>query len=117
MSPEKQDELTVAELQLAVHEWISQWKEGYFHPLSNLARLTEEVGELSRELNHRFGDKPRKSPEDTADIASELGDILWVVAALGNQLDVDLTDAFFGVMHKLNERDGSRFTPRDDTTA
>lgn len=105
------DPLTLPELQKAVHEWISQWKEGYFHPLSNLARLTEEVGELARELNHRFGDKPRKPTDDVADVAAELGDILWVVAALANQLDVDLDDAFRGVTQKLNERDRDRFTP------
>lgn len=102
---------SLPELQASVHAWISQWKEGYFHPLSNLARLTEEVGELARELNHRFGDKPRKASEDVVDVAAELGDILFVVAALANQLDIDLDEAFCGVMEKLEERDRERFTP------
>ena len=104
--------ITLTDLQEGVHEWISQWEEGYFHPLSNLARLTEEVGELARELNHRFGDKPRKPAEDVVDVAEELGDIIWVVAALANQLDVDLGDAYATVARKLETRDGDRFTRR-----
>ena len=99
-------------MQAAVHAWIGQWKEGYFHPLSNLARLTEEVGELAREINHRYGDKPKKATEDTGDLAQELGDILWVVAAIANQTDVDLSTAFREVQQKLEERDGDRFTRR-----
>lgn len=104
------DPTTLPQVQERVHAWISQWAEGYFHPLSNLARLTEEVGELARELNHRYGDKPRKATDDVADVAAELGDILFVVAALANQLDVDLEAAFEGVMQKLDERDANRFT-------
>ena len=103
---------TLADVQHAVHQWISQWEEGYFHPLSNLARLSEEVGELAREVNHRYGDKPRKPTDDVVDLAEELGDVLWVIAALANQLDVDLEDAFRAVCRKLDARDLARFTPR-----
>lgn len=106
------DPITLPQLQQTVHAWIEQWKEGYFHPLSNLARLTEEVGELAREINHRFGDKPRKASDDVVDVAEELGDILWVVAALANQLNVDLDDAFRDVTAKLESRDHDRFTRR-----
>lgn len=107
-----EDSITVQQMQDAVHAWISQWDEGYFHPLSNLARLTEEVGELARELNHRFGDKPKKASDDVRDVAEELGDILFVVAALANQLDVDLSASFAQVMKKYEVRDAERFTPR-----
>lgn len=102
-------EPSLPEIQTAVHEWISQWEEGYFAPLSNLARLTEEVGELARALNHRFGDKPSKPSDDTADVAEELGDILFVVAALANQTGVDLAGAFDQTMKKYGARDGARF--------
>ena len=108
MSP--RDPTSLPEMQRAVHAWISQWDEGYFHPLSNLARLTEEVGELAREVNHRFGDKPRKSTDEPTDLAGEIGDILFVLAALANQLDVDLDGAFNDVMAKLDARDADRFT-------
>lgn len=101
---------SLAELQTAVHEWISQWEEGYFHPLSNLARLTEEVGELAREINHRFGDKPRKPSDDVAELSDELGDVMFVLLALANQLEVDLADATLAALAKYDMRDLGRFT-------
>lgn len=107
------DELTLQEMQRAVHAWISQWDEGYFSPLSNLARLTEEVGELARAINHLHGDKPPKESDDADDLAGELGDILFVVVCLANQLDIDLDDSFRAVMSKYDMRDAQRFTPRD----
>ena len=108
------DGSSLPEIQQAVHAWISQWEEGYFHPLSNLARLTEEVGELARELNHRFGDKPRKASDDVADVAEELGDVLFVLVALANQLDVDLDEAMRATLTKYGVRDAQRFTPRQE---
>lgn len=104
------EELTLQELQDSVHAWISQWDEGYFHPLSNLARLTEEVGELARELNHRFGDKPKKPTDQTREVAEELGDILFVLVALANQLDVNLTQCSKDTLAKYDIRDTDRFT-------
>ena len=61
--------MRLSEAQAAVHAWISQFEEGYWPPLSNLARLTEEVGELAREMNHRFGHKPKKADEPDQDLA------------------------------------------------
>ena len=52
--------MSLSEAQARVHAWISRFEEGYFHPLTNMARLTEEVGELAREINHRFGEKTKK---------------------------------------------------------
>ncbi len=105
---------TLAEQQRAVHAWISQWEEGYFHPLSNLARLTEEVGELARELNERHGDKPPADHRDRCEdaVADELGDILFVTITLANSLDIDLSQALQRVMDKYGVRDAQRFTPR-----
>jgi NTP pyrophosphatase (non-canonical NTP hydrolase) len=114
---ERPSELSLQQIQDAVDAWISQWEEGYFSPLSNFARLVEEVGELSRELNDRFGEKTKKDSEDKGDVGEELADILFVLVCIANSLDVDLTDAFEGVLHKYNVRDAQRWTPKDDESA
>ena len=72
---------TLSEIQNEVDEYINQFEEGYFHPLSALARLTEEVGELAREMNHRYGDKPKKPDEKENTIENELGDLLFILDA------------------------------------
>lgn len=94
-------------MQQAVDRWIAPF--GYWHPLANLARLTEEVGELSREINHRWGPKTKKSTEETGDIVLEMGDILFVVAAMANQMNIDLEDAVQRVLAKYEQRDQDRW--------
>ena len=96
-------------LQSDVDAYIGQFKEGYFPPLVNLARLTEEVGELARELNHRFGPKTKKPDEPESEIALELADILFVVVVLANQLEVDLQGAVERTMEKYRVRDAERW--------
>ena len=96
--------------QQAVDEYVSQFKEGYWPPLANLARLMEEVGELARELNHRYGHKPKKPDEAEQDLALELADILFVLIALANQQNIDLDEAFQRVLEKYQVRDASRWT-------
>ena len=103
---------TLAELQQRVDDWIRQFEEGYWPPLSMLARLTEEVGELARELNHSFGHKPKKPEEPAGDIALEVADIIFVLVCLCNSLRIDLGDAFERVMQKYDARDLQRWTPR-----
>ncbi|MEM1348669.1 MAG: nucleotide pyrophosphohydrolase [Myxococcota bacterium] len=106
---------TLHELQAAVHGWISQWEDGYWSPLSNLARLTEEVGELARGINHHHGDKPPKPGEEMGSVAEELADVLFVLITLANSLDIDLTEAFAAVMQKYDIRDAEsgRFRRRE----
>jgi NTP pyrophosphatase (non-canonical NTP hydrolase) len=101
--------MTLAEAQREVDAWLRQFEAGYWPPLSNLARLMEEVGELSRELNHRHGHKPRKPSEPEQDLALELADILFVLIVLANQHDIDLAHAFARTMQKYRERDGERW--------
>lgn len=109
--------MTFEEAQEAVDAWISQFEEGYWPPLANLARLVEEVGELARDMNHRFGSKPRKADEAHQDLALELADILFVIIVIANQQKIDLGDAFDRVMSKYRVRDSDRWTlkppPRD----
>lgn len=103
---------TLADVQARVHAWISQFESGYWPPLSMLARLTEEVGELARELNHRYGHKPKKRSEPDGDIALEVADIIFVLVCLCNSLDIDLGQAFERVMRKYDERDAGRWKRR-----
>lgn len=104
--------MKLKELQQAVDRWIAPF--GYWHPLANLARLTEEVGELSREVNHRWGPKTKKSTEETGDIALEMGDILFVVAAMANQMNIDLDEAVRRVLSKYEQRDNDRWQRKDE---
>lgn len=106
--------MKLAEAQEAVDQWIGQFEEGYWPPLSNLARLTEEVGELARELNHRYGHKTKKSSEPDQDIGEELADILFVLIAIANEQKIDMTAAFERVLEKYRVRDAQRWTPRAD---
>jgi NTP pyrophosphatase (non-canonical NTP hydrolase) len=102
--------LTLTELQRRVDAWISQYEEGYFHPLTNLARLSEEVGELAREVNHRFGQKTKKPDETEADLGMEMADILFVLICMANREGIDLDRAFDRMMEKVESRDAGRWT-------
>lgn len=93
-----------------VDAWISQFREGYFPPLSMLARLTEEVGELARVLMHEYGGKAPKKGEPKGEIAEEIADAMFVLICLANSLDIDLDDAFARMMEKYKRRDGDRWT-------
>lgn len=96
-----------------VDEWITSFDEGYWHPLSLLARLTEEVGELAREINHEYGEKQKKVDEPPGDIGEEMADILFVLLAMANSLQIDLGAAFTDMMDKVTVRDRHRFTPKE----
>lgn len=101
--------ITIQAAQKAVDAWIGQFKEGYWPPLANLARLVEEVGELARELNHRYGPKKKKAEEPEQDLALELADILFVIIAIANEQKIDLEEAFGRVMEKYRVRDSERW--------
>ncbi|MGG0716714.1 nucleotide pyrophosphohydrolase [Robertmurraya massiliosenegalensis] len=106
---------TIKELQLEVDTYISQFKEGYFSPLAMMARMTEELGELAREVNHHYGEKPKKASEDEKTIEEELGDLLFVITCFANSLNIDLEEAHDRVMHKFNTRDINRWTRIENT--
>lgn len=103
---------TLSDMQHEVDHLIKEeWQSTYWAPLSSLARLTEEVGELAREINHSYGEKPKKSSEGQGNIATEMGDILFILASLANSIEVDLDAAFEGVMTKYRRRDAQRWIP------
>ena len=101
--------MKISEAQRAVDAWIGQFKEGYWPPLTNLARLTEEVGELARELNHRYGNKVKRADEPEQDLALELADILFVVITIANEQKIDLEEAFQRTLEKYRQRDSERW--------
>ena len=104
--------MSLRECQARVDGWIAQFEEGYFHPLTNLCRLSEEVGELAREVNHRFGQKTKKKDEAEGDMAMEMADILFVLICMANREGIDLDQAFARMMDKVETRDTSRWTKK-----
>ena len=104
--------MSLTEAQRRVDTWVRQFEEGYFHQLTNLARLTEEVGELAREVNHRFGEKTKKRDEPEGDLAMEMADILFVLICMANREGIDLQEAFDRMMEKVETRDDSRWTKK-----
>jgi len=98
------------DLQEEVNTYISQFEEGYFSPLAMLARMTEELGELAREVNHYYGEKPKKKTEAEKTVEEELGDLLFVIICFANSLHIDLESAHDYVMNKFATRDKDRWT-------
>lgn len=105
--------MDLAAIQRQVDEYISQFREGYFPPLVNLARLTEEVGELAREMNHLHGPKKKKVDEPEGEVAAELADVLFVIVVLANQHGIDLGDAIRKTLEKYEVRDADRWERKE----
>ena len=107
------DDITIRNAQSAVHEWIQKYGVRYFSELTNMAILTEEVGEVARIIARKYGDQSSKNNESEIDLADELADVLWVIICLANQTGVDLTEAFMKNMEKKTERDQLRHLNND----
>ncbi|KIL44184.1 nucleotide pyrophosphohydrolase [Jeotgalibacillus soli] len=107
------NEKTIAQLQQEVDDYIGQFKEGYFSPLAMIARMTEELGELAREVNHHYGEKTKKSSEDDSTIEEELGDLLFVIACFANEQNISLQRSHERVMEKFTTRDKDRWTRKE----
>lgn len=99
--------MTLDEAQKTVDQWIKTYGVRYFSELTNMACLTEEVGELARVMARRYGDQSFKAGENT-DPADEMADVLWVLLCLSNQTGVDLTQAFRRNLEKKTRRDAER---------
>jgi len=106
-NPEYQS-LSLEQTQQLVDHWIKTVGVRYFSELTNMAILTEEVGELARVISRKFGDQSFKSGENPDALAEELADVLWVLICLANQTGVDLTTAFKQNFQKKTQRDKDR---------
>ena len=102
------NELTIPEAQKQVDEWIKTVGVRYFSELTNMAVLTEEVGELARIIARRYGDQSFKKSDEEYNLADEMADVLWVLICLANQTGVDLNEAFLKNMEKKTKRDSDR---------
>lgn len=99
--------MTIKEAQEAVDQWIKEYGVRYFNELTNMAILTEEVGELARIMSRKYGEQSFKPGEPT-DPADEMADVLWVLLCLANQTGVDLTAALERSIEKKTRRDKTR---------
>jgi NTP pyrophosphatase (non-canonical NTP hydrolase) len=100
-------EITIKEAQNRVDQWIHQYGVRYFSELTNMACLTEEVGELARVIARKYGDQSFKK-EEKDNLGEEMADVLWVLICLANQTNVDLTEEFNKTMQKKTQRDSLR---------
>ncbi len=100
--------MTLQEAQQQVDEWIKSHGVRYFNVLTNMAMLTEEVGEVARIMARRYGEQSEKESDKSKDLGDEMADVLWVLICLANQTGVDLTKAFQQNLEKKTIRDKDR---------
>lgn len=114
---ESSNSISIGRAQAVVDEWIRTVGVRYFSPLTNMAILAEETGEVARAMARLYGEQSAK-PGEKLDLADELADVLWVVMAIANQTGVDLEDAFRNNLAKKNVRDCERHinNPKINTT-
>ena len=108
--------MTIQEAQTTVDDWIKTVGVRYFNELTNMAQLTEEVGEVARIIVRRYGEQSEKESDKNKDLGDELADVLWVLICLANQTGVDLTDAFQKNLAKKNSRDATRHKENEKLT-
>lgn len=99
--------MTIEEAQRRVDEWIKEYGVRYFNELTNMAILTEEVGEVARIMARKYGEQSFKEG-DKNELADELADVLWVLICISNQTGIDLTEAFRKNLDKKTDRDNKR---------
>ncbi|MEP1034577.1 nucleotide pyrophosphohydrolase [Ekhidna sp.] len=105
--------MTLAQAQQLVDEWIKTKGVRYFNELTNMAILTEEVGELARIMARTYGEQSFKESDKNRDLGDEMADVLWVLICLANQTGVDLTEALKKNLEKKNSRDATRHLEND----
>ena len=101
--------MPLSDYQQQIDDHLQQYAKPYWTPMSMLARLVEEVGELARVYNHQHGEKVRKLTEEPDDLEGELGDILFSVICIANDEGIDLDKALQKVIHKAQTRDVDRY--------
>ncbi len=95
--------------QKQVDEWVKQYKIGYFSPFECLACLTEEMGEVAKEINHLYGPKKKKKSEGIGNLGDEIADVIVALCCLANSQNIDLDKHFQKVMDKYHYRDNNRW--------
>lgn len=105
---------TLHSVQKEVDEYIGQFKEGYFPPFEMLARMSEELGELAREVHHVYGMKKKKESEAEKSMEEELGDLFFVLVCFANAQNIDMQQAVDRVMNKFKSRDQNRWTLKEE---
>jgi NTP pyrophosphatase (non-canonical NTP hydrolase) len=100
--------MTIKAAQEEVDNWIKTNGVRYFNELTNMAMLTEEIGEVARIIARRYGEQSEKESDKTKDLGDELADVLWILLCLSNQTGVDLTKAFKKNLEKKTLRDKER---------
>jgi NTP pyrophosphatase (non-canonical NTP hydrolase) len=106
-------ELTIREAQQQVDQWINTTGVRYFNELTNMAILTEEVGELASLMARKYGEQSFKESDKNKDLGDEMADVLWVLICLANQTGIDLTEALTKNFEKKNIRDAERHKRND----
>ena len=100
--------MTIDQLQTMVDQWVKKYGVRYFDPLTNMALLTEEVGEVARIMARTYGEQSAKESDSQKNLADELADVLWVLTCIANQTGVDLTEAVKQNIQKKTLRDEKR---------
>ena len=100
--------MTIKEAQELVDNWIKTYGVRYFNELTNMAQLTEEVGEVARIIARRYGEQSEKESDKTKDLGDEMADVLWVLICLANQTGIDLEEALQKNFDKKTKRDNKR---------
>lgn len=108
-------EITLRGMQTEVDQWVQGAGGGYWRPLAILARMTEELGEIARLVNHLYGQKPKRADEAAQDLGIELCDLVYTLVCLANVADVDLEQSWREMMKKYRTRDRHRYAGRDVT--
>lgn len=106
--------MSLADYQKQIDETLQPYEKPYWHPLSQLARIIEEVGEVSRILNDKYGDKPKKKDEEHARLEDELADIIYSIMCLANSEGIELDEPLKRAIAKLETRDKDRFAKKSD---
>ncbi|MGZ2369158.1 nucleotide pyrophosphohydrolase [Ancylomarina sp. YFZ004] len=107
------EEISIKEAQEQVDTWIKKYGVRYFSELTNMAILTEEVGEVARIISRKYGEQSFKAGESDKNLGDEMADVLWVLMCLANQTGVDLTEAFKKNIEKKTSRDKTRHLEND----
>lgn len=105
--------MTISEAQKLVDDWIKTYGVRYFNELTNMAQLTEEVGEVARIIARRYGEQSEKESDKTKDLGDEMADVLWVLICLANQTGINLEDALKKNLDKKTKRDNTRHLDND----